>query len=78
MAVGDLEATIQYSGGDLLKKIRLFDLYVGDQIELGKKSCAFSLEFLSRDRTLTEEEIEEITRRIVQSVGQKLGARLRS
>ncbi|MEK6571215.1 MAG: phenylalanine--tRNA ligase subunit beta, partial [Bacteroidota bacterium] len=57
VAVGDLEATIQYSGGDLLKKIRLFDLYVGDQIELGKNSCAFSLEFLSRDRTLTEEEI---------------------
>jgi phenylalanyl-tRNA synthetase beta chain len=78
VAVGELEECIRSSAGGLLKRIRLFDMYTGDQVERGKKSCAFSLEFLSPDKTLTEVEIERITERVIQSVGQKLDAKLRS
>jgi len=61
----------------LLKSIQLFDLYKGDQIPAGKKSCAFSLEFISLQRTLTDEEIDKTTRRIVEYVKRALGAELR-
>jgi phenylalanyl-tRNA synthetase beta chain len=78
VAVSALEESIRSSAGVLLKRIRLFDLYTGDQVERGKKSCAFSLEFLSAERTLTEEEVEGLTQRVIQYVGQKLDAKLRS
>jgi phenylalanyl-tRNA synthetase beta chain len=74
----ELLESVRSSGGDLLKKIRLFDVYTGDQIERGKKSYAFSLEFLSPDRTLTEDEVEKATQQVIRYVGEKLGARLRS
>jgi phenylalanyl-tRNA synthetase beta chain len=74
----ELLESVRSSGGNLLKRIRLFDVYTGDQIERGKKSCAFSLEFLSADRTLTEEEVERATQQVVRYVREKLGARLRS
>jgi phenylalanyl-tRNA synthetase beta chain len=76
--VSALEDSIRSSAGTLLKGIRLFDLYAGDQVGRGKKSCAFSLEFLSAERTLTEEEVERVTQRVIQDVGQNLGAKLRS
>jgi phenylalanyl-tRNA synthetase beta chain len=78
VTVAELLEGIRSSGGDLLKRIRLFDVYAGDQVERGKKSCAFSLEFLSPDRTLTEEEVEKATQQVIQSVGEKFRARLRS
>lgn len=73
----DVEQAIRSSSGELLKSVRLFDLYVGDQLERGKKSCAFSLEFLSSERTLTEGEVERTVEKIVQYVGQKFSAKLR-
>lgn len=78
VAVAELEESIRSSAGGLLKTVRLFDLYTGDQVKHGKKSCAFSLEFLAVDRTLTEEEVEKVTQRVIQHVGQKLDAKLRS
>jgi phenylalanyl-tRNA synthetase beta chain len=78
VTAAELLESVRSSGGNLLKKIRLFDVYRGDQIGRGKKSCAFSLEFLSPDRTLTEEEVEKATQQVIRYVGEKLGARLRS
>ncbi|MGA9362916.1 MAG: phenylalanine--tRNA ligase subunit beta [Bacteroidota bacterium] len=78
VSAAEIEECIRSSAGDLLKRVRLFDLYTGDQIEHGKKSCAFSLEFLSPEKTLTEEEIESATEKVIQIVSQKLDARLRS
>jgi phenylalanyl-tRNA synthetase beta chain len=76
--VGEVEGAIRDSSGPLLNSLRLFDLYTGNQIESNKKSCAFSLEFLSGDRTLTEEEIDLQIERIVRHLRQKLNAELRS
>lgn len=73
----DLEGAIRHSAGELLVGLRLFDLYRGDPIQQGKKSCAFSLEFLSRERTLTDDEVERTTRTIIEHVKRKLGAELR-
>jgi phenylalanyl-tRNA synthetase beta chain len=78
VSAAELEECIRSSAGDLLKRVSLFDLYTGDQVEHGKKSCAFSLEFLSQERTLTEEEIESATQEVVRFVSQKLDGRLRS
>jgi phenylalanyl-tRNA synthetase beta chain len=76
--VGKFTDSISLAAGKLLKSIELFDLYTGDQIDENKKSCAFSLQFISHERTLTENEIEQIIDNIVQEMQLKYNAVLRS
>jgi phenylalanyl-tRNA synthetase beta chain len=48
---------LRAGGGDLLESLRLFDVYVGDQVGPGRRSLAFALRFRAPDRTLTAEEV---------------------
>ena len=57
---------------------RLFDIYRGERIGEGKKSVAFSLEILSKEKTLTDEEVNELIQKVVKYVEQKFEAKLRS
>lgn len=43
--VGSLLDVIRKTGGNLLEKVELFDIYRGAQLLSGKKSVAFSLTF---------------------------------
>lgn len=69
---------ILQAGGKLLTSVQLFDVYQGEPIEAGKKSLAYRLTYQAEDRTLTDEEVAKIRRRIVQRVEQELGATLRT
>lgn len=56
-SAGTLETIIRQAGGKLLKEVKLFDIYEGDNVENGKKSIAFSLTYFDPERTLTDEEV---------------------
>ena len=73
----DLENEIILSAGKNLQNIRLFDLYRGKQLEDNKKSLAFSLEFVSADKTLDEKDIESLIKKISERLLKKFNARLR-
>ncbi|MCL5070057.1 MAG: phenylalanine--tRNA ligase subunit beta [Actinobacteria bacterium] len=73
----EIETEIKKSGSDLLKSVRLFDIYRGKQIEDGKKSMAYSLTFLDKTRTLKDVEIEIIIKRILENLSKKFKTRLR-
>lgn len=73
----DVERVIREAGGDLLRETRLFDLYRGDQLGEGEKSLAYNLVFQALDRTLRDEEAQELWREVVRSLEKRLGARLR-
>jgi phenylalanyl-tRNA synthetase beta chain len=73
-----VESVIRQAGGETISTMRLFDVYRGDQIGSGKKSLAYSLTYQSSDRTLTDKEVSQIRKRIIQHLEQELGARLRS
>jgi phenylalanyl-tRNA synthetase beta chain len=75
---GDLLAEIASAGGPLLVRTDLFDVYRGGQTGAGKKSCAYALEFQSRERTLEQAEVDALVQTIVQRLGSKFGAALRS
>lgn len=51
---------VRAGGGDLLREVRVFDLYHGEQVGEGHKSLALRLEFRAPDRTLTDEEVEPL------------------
>lgn len=51
-----------------IQEVAVFDLYRGGQIPQGKKSLAFSVRIGRKDRTMTEEEVNEIFNRAVNGV----------
>lgn len=73
-----LQRTILESAGGLLQAVNLFDVYEGDPLPPGKKSVAFTLELMSREKTLTDPEIEGVVGRVVSDVERSHGASLRS
>lgn len=66
------------SSGALLSDLRLFDVYVGEQVADGSKSLAFSLTYRDKSRTLTDEEIDVHYKRTIEFLEEKLSAKLRS
>ncbi len=73
-----IEKTIVQRGGEYLIKVCLFDVYTGKQIEEGKKSLAFSLQFQSKDKTLTDEEIDTHFQTILEAIKEDFNATLRA
>ena len=74
----DLPIDIIYStGGDLVESVRLFDVYVGDQVQEGKKSLAYTLTYHSATETLTDKEVNDLHDKVVKRLNQELGAELR-
>ncbi len=70
-------ATVNQAGGDLLRHVRIFDLYRGDQVGAGRKSLALRLEFRAPDRTLTDDEVSgyrEAIARALEAIGGSLRA----
>lgn len=76
-SAGMLEETIRQAGGKLLKDVKLFDLYEGDNVEEGKKSLAFSLTYFDPERTLTDEEVVKAHEKVLHALTIEAGAQLR-
>ena len=72
----EIAKQIKKSAGSLLIESKVFDIYTGTGIEENKKSIAYSLEFGTSDRTLTDEEINAILEKIIMNL-EKQGANLR-
>ncbi|QPC82146.1 phenylalanine--tRNA ligase subunit beta [Phototrophicus methaneseepsis] len=74
----DVAAVIQKAGGDVLKAVELFDVYVGDSIEAGHKSLAYALTYQTNDKTLKDKDVAKLRQRIIKSAEHQLGAKLRT
>ncbi len=61
----------------LLKKVTLFDVYEGKNLETGKKSYAVSFILQDETKTLTDSQIEGIMKKMLGNFENKLGAKLR-
>ena len=62
----------------LIKDIKIFDVYEGENIPPGKKSIALKVTIQSDNKTLNENDLTDISKKIVNSVEEKVGAKLRS
>ena len=69
-----VEAALREGAGPLLESVRLFDVYVGEQIGAGKKSLAFALRFRAPDRTLVEGEASAARDAAVARAAELVGA----
>ncbi len=74
---GDMVRAAQAADKKLITDVTVFDLYEGKGIDEGKKSIAIAVTMQPRDKTMTDEEIEAITAKIVAEVAKKTGGALR-
>lgn len=77
VTVGALTACIRKAGGQLLKKVELFDIYQGKGIAEDSKSVAFRLTIRSDERNIVAAEADEEVTTILDALKNELGAVLR-
>jgi phenylalanyl-tRNA synthetase beta chain len=75
---GSVEALIRGSAGELLRDVRLFDIYVGPPLDEGDKSLAYRLRFEPVEASAGEEDVDAATERVVAVLSERIGARLRA
>ncbi len=76
--VGDIEKIILNHGSEILESVKLFDIYRGNQVQEGLKSVAYSIIYRSYERTLTDDEVNEIQEKIIRDLEDSIDAKLRS
>ena len=62
----------------LIANVSLFDVYAGEHVDAGKKSLAIEVTLQPRDKTLTDEEIDAVSAKIVGAVEKATGGTLRA
>lgn len=77
LPVASIEKVIKDNGGRLLEKVELFDVYQGKQIEAGKKSVAYALTLRDKEKTLADEDIDRVMKKIMKGLEKELGIGLR-
>jgi phenylalanyl-tRNA synthetase beta chain len=68
---------IRTGGGELLRQVRLFDLYRGPSIPPGTKSLAYTLAYQAEDKTLIDREVDRAHRKIEDRLRHVLQAQIR-
>lgn len=74
----EIEMVIKKASGSALTNIEVFDVYTGENVGENEKSIAYSLTFNDTKKTLTEEEVMESFKKIIENVKKKCNARLRN
>ena len=74
---GQIEEVIRKNAEELLEECTLFDIYEGAQIGAGFKSMAYSVAFRAPDRTLAEDEVNDVMNKILSGL-KELGIELRA
>ena len=62
----------------LIKNVKIFDVYEGENIPTDKKSIALKVTIQSDYKTLNENDLNDISEKIISNVEDKAGAKLRS
>ncbi|MDH5358168.1 MAG: phenylalanine--tRNA ligase subunit beta [Gammaproteobacteria bacterium] len=75
---GEIEHCLNSIKSDILKEIQLFDVYNGDGVELGKKSIAVAFHLQHAERTLTDEEVDDVMKTVTEKLEDQVGATIRS
>ena len=73
----EIEQKIIEIGGPLLESINLFDYYSGPPIPAGYHSLGFKLNFRNLERTLTNDEVETVVKKITNSLEKDFDIKIR-
>jgi len=77
MTSGEILELLRGYGSPVIESIELFDYYKGKNIPADKKSLGFRIVYRSKDRTLTDNEVEPIHGTLVEYILNKTAGELR-
>jgi len=78
LKVQELLEIINNVDKSLIKNVKIFDVYKGENIPSDKKSIALKVTIQSDFKTLNEKDLNEISQKIISNVEEKANAKLRS
>ena len=78
VAAQDLINAISSVDQKLINNIKIFDVYEGENIPKNQKSIAISVTIQSSEKTLDDNDLENISDSIIKTVENKTGAKIRS
>ena len=76
--VQDIIELITSIDKNLIKSVKVFDVYEGNNIPANKKSIALNVTIQSFEKTLNDSDLEKINNLIISTVESKSGAKIRS
>lgn len=77
ISLGEILDEIRKVKSPLIEDLRVFDVYKGGHLSQGKKSIAVSMILRASDKTLTDEEVNEVQKMAISGLQNALGAELR-
>ena len=75
---GCLKKIIKDIDSSIIKEVITFDIYQGDKIPKDKKSVAINVSLQALDKTLSDKDLDQISKKIIDTVKVKTGATIRS
>ena len=76
--IGLLEKIIKEIDDSLIQEVTTFDVYESENIPKDKKSVAINVTLQSPNKTLSEKDLDQISKKIIDVVKEKTGAIIRS
>lgn len=74
---GTIERTALQTEKKLLKRVELFDVYEGKNLEAGKKSYAVNFILQDETKTMSDKQVDAIMQKIIANLKKQVGAELR-
>lgn len=78
VAADALVRAVRGADKTLIADVGIFDVYDGGNVEAGTKSLAVSVTIQPRDKTMTEDDIEAVSAKIIKAVEKATGGKLRA
>ena len=73
----DIKLLAESTEKNILKKVKLFDVYIGEELPENKKSYAVSFYFQDKNKTLTDHYVDRIMEKIRVKLLKEIGAEIR-
>jgi len=77
VAAGEMLSAIHGCGEKFIERAEIFDVFMGKNIEAGKKSVAISITYRALDRTLDDETVGKIHQKIIEMMISRFNGQLR-
>tara|TARA_B100000700_G_scaffold323141_1_gene426266 strand:- start:27 stop:2429 length:2403 start_codon:yes stop_codon:yes gene_type:complete len=75
---GEIEKLIREADKELIKKVLIFDVFEGGNLPDGKKSIAVNVMIQSMNKTLSQKDLDQVSKKIIDIVKAKTGGTIRS
>ena len=75
---GEIIKKVKKIDKNIIQNVTIFDVYDGDKLPENKKSIAFRVLLQPQDKTFNDQEIDELSNKIIDEISKSLDASIRN